>query len=349
MTELHEALLKAREDFKREIDKSLTVEQLRELKVVYFGKKGLITSLQKILGKLTPDQRPEAGKMINEVKEEISSALERLTATALAERREAEELAAFVDVTQPSRGALVGSTHPVVQVTFDVLEVLTNLGFRVASGPEIETDYYCFEALNIPKHHPARDMQDTFYLPDGRVLRTHTSPVQIRSMLKWGAPLRVACPGRVYRKDSDPTHSPMFHQVEGLVVDKGISLSHLKGCLEAMVTGVFGKQLKARYRASYFPFTEPSIEMDVECFSCGGSDPHCRVCKGTGWLEIGGMGMVHPKVLEAGGVDPQEYTGFAWGMGLDRIAMLKYGLSDLRALFDGDVNYLTSWSDGTCC
>lgn len=345
MTELNQSLEQLRAEFEQGLAQCATLEQLKDLKVHFFGKKGQMTNIQKVMGKLSPEERPLAGKAINEVKDDLTGRIDGAIEEATQRARDAAELAAYVDVTQPAWGAAVGAAHPVMQVTFDVLEVLTNLGFTVASGPEIETDYYCFEALNIPKHHPARDMQDTFYLPDGRVLRTHTSPVQIRSMLQWGAPLRVACPGRVYRKDSDPTHSPMFHQVEGLVIDENISLSDLKGCLEAMVSAVFGKKLNARYRASYFPFTEPSIEMDVECFACSGNDPDCRVCKGTGWLEIGGMGMVHPKVLEAGGIDPKKYRGFAWGMGLDRIAMLKYGLTDLRALFDGDVNYLTSWSE----
>lgn len=345
MSSIKEELSKLREDYQKAFEAAGTLEALRDLKVTFFGKKGAMTQIQRVLGTLSQDERPAAGKLINDVKNELTAHLEDQIATLTRRAMEAAELADFIDVTQPARGERQGAFHPVAQVTFDVLEVLTNLGFRVAMGPEVETDYYCFEALNIPKHHPARDMQDTFYLPDGRVLRTHTSPVQIRAMQRWGAPLRVACPGRVYRKDSDPTHSPMFHQVEGLVVDRGISLAHLKGCLEAMVQGVFGKNLKARYRASYFPFTEPSIEMDVECFACSGGNHQCRVCKGTGWLEIGGMGMVHPKVLEAGGIDPTVYTGFAWGMGLDRIAMLKYGLSDLRALFDGDANYLSSGRD----
>lgn len=342
MSDLTDRIEQIRRDLRGLLKEGLTSQALQDIKVRFFGKKGDMTQLQKLLGKMTPQERPTAGKIINDAKNELSALLDGAIARKTKEAMDEAERKDRVDVTQPACGRPWGSCHPVVQVTFDVLEVLTSLGFSVRLGPEIESDYYCFEALNIPPHHPARDMQDTFYFPDGSLLRPHTSPVQIRSMLALGAPLRVACPGRVYRRDSDPTHSPMFHQVEGLVVDKNISVADLKGCLEAMVSGVFGRSLAARYRASYFPFTEPSLEMDIECFSCGGHDSSCRICKGTGWLEIGGMGMVHPSVLRAGGVDPSQFTGFAWGMGLDRIAMLKYGLNDLRALFDGDVNYLLS-------
>jgi phenylalanyl-tRNA synthetase alpha chain len=319
-----------------------TLELLNECRVAVFGKKGAMTGLQRMLGKLSAAERPEAGKIINAAKVELTSMLD--TAIEACERKllTEAEMRDRVDVTQPASGRPLGGFHPVMQVMMDVLEVLEGLGFVTVQGPEVETDFYNFEALNIPPHHPARDMQDTFYFGDGRLLRTHTSGMQIHSMLDMGAPLRIACPGRVYRRDNDPTHSPMFHQVEGLVVDKNISVGDLKGCLEAMMEGIFGKKLKARYRASYFPFTEPSLEVDIECFKCSGSDPHCQICKGTGWLEIGGMGIVHPNVLRYGGIDPEKYTGFAWGMGLDRIAMLKYGLTDLRALFDGDVSYLLS-------
>lgn len=319
-----------------------TLESLNDCRIAVFGKKGAMTGLQKMLGKLSPQERPEAGKIINGAKDEFQSKLDEAIEKLERQRLTEMELRDRVDVTQPARGRACGGAHPVVQVTMDVLEVLEGLGFVTVTGPEIETDFFNFEALNIPPHHPARDMQDTFYFGDGRLLRTHTSGMEIHAMLDMGAPLRVACPGRVYRRDNDPTHSPMFHQVEGLVVDKNISVGDLKGCLEAMIHGVFGRKLKARYRASYFPFTEPSMEVDIECFKCGGSDCRCQICKGTGWLEIGGMGMCHPNVLCYGGIDPDVYNGFAWGMGLDRIAMLKYGLTDLRALFDGDVSYLLS-------
>lgn len=333
---------KIRADLDAALNSGATLESLNSTRVAVFGKKGAMTGLQRMLGKLSSAERPAAGKVINEAKTEFQSKLDSAIEKLEQQRMTELELRDRVDVTQPSRGRPLGAIHPVMQAMMDVLEVLEGLGFVTVTGPEIETDFFNFEALNIPPHHPARDMQDTFYFGDGRLLRTHTSGMEIHAMLDMGAPLRVACPGRVYRRDNDPTHSPMFHQVEGLVVDESISVGDLKGCLEAMLHGVFGKKLKARYRASYFPFTEPSMEVDMECFKCGGHDPHCQVCKGTGWLEIGGMGMCHPNVLRYGGIDPDKYNGFAWGMGLDRIAMLKYGLTDLRALFDGDSSYLLS-------
>ncbi len=344
MNSIEQEIQKVRQDLQSALSQGPSLESLKDCRIRIFGKKGAMTQLQKLLGGLPASDRPQAGKIINSAKAEMESQLEGAIASLEAAALEEAERRDFVDVTQPASGRPYGSVHPVVQVWFDVVDVLTGLGFSIAQGPEIEEDFYNFEALNMPPHHPARDMQDTFYFGDGRLLRTHTSPVQVRSMLDQGAPLRVACPGRVYRRDSDPTHSPMFHQVEGLIVGKDISVGDLKGCLEAMVHGVFGKKLKARYRSSYFPFTEPSLEMDVECFACGGSDDSCRICKGTGWLEIVGMGMVHPNVIRAGGIDPERYNGFAWGVGLDRIAMLKYGLQDLRLLFDGDISYLLSGS-----
>ncbi len=331
-----------RSSFRSELDGVSDLEALKDLRVKYLGKKGLATSLLKSLGKLPAEERPQAGKVINDLKEELESILTERCASAEEESLRAMELEDFVDVTQPGRGRSAGGVHPVMQVMYDAVEILAGLGFSVALGPEIEDDFHNFEALNIPSHHPARDMQDTFYFDDGRLLRTHTSPVQIRSMLSMGAPIRVACPGKVYRRDSDPTHSPMFHQIEGLLVEENVSIGDLKGCLETMISAIFARPLKARYRASYFPFTEPSMEVDIECIACSGEDPCCRICKGSGWLEIGGMGMVHPNVLRSGGIDPDRYNGFAWGMGLDRIAMLKYDLRDLRPLFEGDLTYLLS-------
>ncbi|MEA3285617.1 MAG: phenylalanine--tRNA ligase subunit alpha [Synergistota bacterium] len=334
-----------RSSFLSELEDAKSLDDLKDLRVRYLGKKGKVTALLKSLGAMSPEERPEAGKVINELKQVLDSDLTERSKRAEDEALRKKELEEFVDVTQPARGRLSGGVHPVMQVMYDVSEILTGLGFSVALGPEVEDDFHNFEALNIPPHHPARDMQDTFYFDDGRLLRTHTSPVQVRSMLAYGAPLRVACPGKVYRRDSDPTHSPMFHQIEGLLVEEDVSIGDLKGCLEAMVSAIFSRPLKARYRASYFPFTEPSMEVDIECIACSGKDPSCRICKGTGWLEIGGMGMVHPEVLRAGGVDPERFNGFAWGMGLDRIAMLKYDLRDLRPLFEGDLSYLLSGRD----
>ncbi|PIE53982.1 MAG: phenylalanine--tRNA ligase subunit alpha [Dethiosulfovibrio peptidovorans] len=342
MSQLSNEIAEIRRAFLAELEHVENVHDLKNIRVCYLGKKGRVTALLKSLGSLSQEERPQAGQFINSLKNELEDALTQRTAQAEKADRQRQEMQDFVDVTQPGRGRPVGGVHPVMQVMYDVVEVLAGLGFTVALGPEVEDDFHNFEALNIPAHHPARDMQDTFYFDDGRLLRTHTSPVQIRSMLSMGAPLRVACPGKVYRRDSDPTHSPMFHQIEGLLVEEDISIAHLKGCLEAMLSAVFDRSVEARYRSSYFPFTEPSMEVDIRCIACSGKIPDCRVCRGSGWLEIGGMGMVHPNVLRFGGVDPERYSGFAWGMGLDRIAMLKYDIRDLRPLFEGDLSYLLS-------
>ena len=318
-------------------------ERLEALRVRFLGKKGELTAALKSLGRLPSEERPSAGAAWNVLRVEIEGALDEAFAARRGVEAEEEERRHGVDVTQPGCGRPYGAFHPVVQVLHDVVDIFVGLGFSVASGPEVEDDFHNFEALNIPPHHPARDMQDTFYLrQEGLLLRTHTSPVQVRSMLSQGAPLRVVCPGRVYRRDSDPTHSPMFHQLEGLLVEEDVSIADIKGCLEVFINRVFGRPLRARYRSSFFPFTEPSMEMDVECVACSGAHPHCRICKGTGWLEVMGLGMVHPNVLRSGRIDPEKYNGFAWGMGLDRIAMLKYGLDDLRVLFQGDAAFLAS-------
>ena len=245
-----------------------------------------------------------------------------------------------MDVTLPGVPHPRGNLHPSQRIIDEVVNFFVGLGYGVAEGPEAETDYYNFTALGIPPGHPARTMQDTFFLDDGLVLRTHTSPVQVRTMLSQPPPVYVVCPGRTYRRDSDPTHTPMFHQIEGLAVDRGLTLGHLKGTLAAMARHVFGEDVAVRLRPSYFQFTEPSVELDVSCFSCGGSDPNCKVCKGAGWLEMLGAGMVDPGVLEEAGVDPEEYTGFAFGMGPDRMAMAKYGIPDLGLFFEGDLRFL---------
>jgi len=316
-------------------------EAVERLRVEYLGKKGHLTTLLRGMGGLPPEERPLAGEAVNELKAEIERALaDRLSSLIVAEE-EAAEIAERIDVSLRGAGRRPGVPHPVAQTMREAIEIFVGMGFSVTSGPEAELDFFNFEALNFKPHHPARDMQDTFYLEGGRLLRTHTSPVEVRSMQDRGAPLRIICPGRVYRRDSDPTHSPMFHQLEGLLIDEDVSVADLKGCLDAFVNAIFGRPLKTRYRASYFPFTEPSLEVDVECVACGGSgEGGCRVCKGTGWLEILGSGMTHPNVLRAGGIDPDRYNGFAWGMGIDRVAMLKYGLTDLRPLFEGDLIYL---------
>jgi len=337
-----DAILEIKEVFMKELEKTENIEALNELRVRYLGRRGTVTQMLKSLGTLPEDERPKMGKAINDLKNDIEDMIKKRQQELIdLEERSLERLDA-IDVTQPPKGRPWGGFHPVVEVMHELIDIFLGLGFSVALGPEVEDDFHNFEALNIPPHHPARDMQDTFYLEGSELLlRTHTSPVQVRSMLKYGAPLRIVCPGKVYRRDSDPTHSPMFHQLEGLLVDTDVSVSDLKGCMIHFIDKVFGRPLKSRFRASYFPFTEPSLEMDIECIACSGKDPSCRICKGTGWLEVCGMGMVHPNVLRAGGIDPEIYNGFAWGLGIDRVAMLKYGLNDLRMLFSGDIAFLT--------
>jgi phenylalanyl-tRNA synthetase alpha chain len=314
--------------------------ELDSVRVHYLGRSAEITGIKKSIGSLSPESRKEVGRAANlasrEIEERISA---RKGVIALAERDERLQAEA-VDVTLPGVPLPKGHLHPSVRVVDEVVDFFVGLGYRVAEGPEVETDYYNFTALNIPPEHPARSEHDTFFLDEGLVLRTHTSPVQIRTMLSQEPPVYVVCPGRTYRRDSDPTHTPMFHQVEGLAVDRGLTLGHLKGTLAAMARDVFGEGLKVRLRPGYFQFTEPSVEMDLSCFVCGGKDPNCKLCKGAGWLEMLGAGMVDPAVLEEVGYDPEEYTGFAFGMGPDRMAMVKYGIPDLRLFFEGDLRFL---------
>lgn len=324
-----------RERFLSSIREAITTDQLQALKVSALGKKGEVTALLKSLGGLAPDERKSMGEKVNALRNELEDSFDKKEKFLKNAENRAAEQKDRIDVTLPPKGRVAAMAHPIVQTLQDIVSIMAGIGFSVALGPEVEEDFYNFEALNIPKSHPARDMQDTFYFPDGRVLRTHTSPVQVRSMLKYGAPVRIVCPGKVYRRDNDPTHSPMFNQLEGLLIDEDVAFADMKGCLQTLMNNFFGKSLKNRYRASYFPFTEPSMEMDVECFECSGKNPNCRICKGTGWLEVCGMGMVHPFVVRSGGIDPEKYNGFAWGMGLDRMAMLKYGINDLRLMFDG--------------
>ena len=317
---------------------------LEDMRVAAVGKKGEVSLKMRELGKMTPEERQVAGPALNALKDEINSALAAKKAAlgdaALEERLRSE----WLDVTLPSRGRGAGTIHPVSQVTEELTAIFADMGFAVAEGPRVDTDWYNFDALNIPAHHPARAEMDTFYMHraegDNRpphVLRTHTSPVQIRTMEKIGAPLRIICPGGVYRADYDQTHTPMFHQVEGLAIDKDISMANLKWVLEEFFSAYFGIEVKTRFRASHFPFTEPSAEVDIQCTWVDGQ---LRIGEGDGWMEVLGSGMVHPKVLQAAGVDPYEYQGFAFGMGIDRIAMLKYGIPDLRAFFDSDLRWL---------
>jgi phenylalanyl-tRNA synthetase alpha chain len=311
---------------------------LDQVRVQYLGKKGELTQLLKTLGKLPADQRPAAGQAINAAKEQLSDAInqrrDELQASAEASQLRAES----IDVSLPGRRPQTGGLHPVTRTMERIESFFTGVGFEVAEGPEIEDDYHNFEALNIPAHHPARAMHDTFYIDEHTVLRTHTSPVQVRVMESGEPPIRIICPGKVYRCDSDVTHTPMFHQVEGLVVDQEVSFPSLKGMIEQFLKVFFERPLGVRFRPSYFPFTEPSAEVDIECVICGGKG--CRVCKNTGWLEIMGCGMVHPKVFQHSGIDTDKYTGFAFGLGVERLAMLRYGVNDLRLFFDNDLQFL---------
>ncbi len=317
---------------------------LEELRVQAVGKKGEVSLKMRELGKMTPEERQVAGPALNALKNEINSALAAKKVALADAALDARLATEWLDVTLPARNRRVGTIHPISQVTEEVTAIFADMGFAVAEGPQIETDWYNFDALNIPGHHPARAEMDTFYTHraegDARpphVLRTHTSPVQIRSMEKTGAPIRIICPGRVYRADYDQTHTPMFHQVEGLALGKDISMANLKWVLEEFFSAFFGTDVKTRFRASHFPFTEPSAEVDIQCSWEGGT---VKVGEGDDWLEVLGSGMVHPNVLKAGGIDPDEYQGFAFGMGIDRLAMLKYGIPDLRAFFDSDLRWL---------
>jgi phenylalanyl-tRNA synthetase alpha chain len=311
---------------------------LEEVRVRLLGKKGLLTEQLKGLGKLPAAERPAAGQKINEAKAAVQSALELRREELDVETLNAELARGAIDVTLPGRGQGHGSLHPVTRARLRIEEIFTQAGFQIASGPEVEDDFHNFEALNIPRDHPARAMHDTFYFPDGRLLRTHTSPVQIRAMRARKPPMSLIAPGRVYRNDSDMTHSPMFHQVEGIVVGENVSFANLKSMLHTFVEHFFERPLGMRLRPSYFPFTEPSAEVDIECVFCHGAG--CRVCKQTGWLEILGCGMIHPNVLAAAGIDGEQWQGYAFGMGIERLTMLRYGVDDLRLFFENDLQFL---------
>jgi len=320
------------------ISQASTEKEISEVRVKYLGKKGSITQVLKSLGTLPELERREVGQGANQLKECTESKIEE----ALLRIRERERRGVLekekIDVTLPGRRIPVGKRHPLTQTLDEIIDIFSRLGFEVVEGPEVELDYYNFEALNIPQGHPAREMQATFFISDDVVLRTHTSPVQVRTMEKKRPPVRVICPGAVYRCDSDPTHSPMFHQVEGLLVDRGITFADLKGVLTVFVHQMFSKETRLRFRPSFFPFTEPSAEIDIECFICGGKG--CGVCSHTGWLEILGSGMVDPAVYKFVNYDPEEVTGFAFGMGIERIAMLKFGINDIRLFFTNDLRFL---------
>ncbi len=312
-------------------------EQIEQLRIQYLGRKGRLTSVLRQMGNLAPEDRPRVGALANRIKDEMERAIEaRVLALAVAGK------AGGIDVTLPGRVLRRGSIHVINQVMDEIEDIFRDLGFHVATGPEVEDDYHNFEALNIPENHPARDMQDTFYFSPGVLLRTHTSPVQIRVMESQGLPVRIIAPGKVYRCDFDITHSPMFHQVEGLWVEEGITFANLKGVLYEFAHRCFGPDVPLRFRASFFPFTEPSAEVDMGCIICGGRG--CRVCGNTGWLEILGCGMVDPDVYRFVGIDPASVTGFAFGMGVERIAMIKYGIDDIRLFYDGDLRFLSQFT-----
>jgi phenylalanyl-tRNA synthetase alpha chain len=321
-----------------DVNSSASLAALDEVRVRLLGKKGLLTEQLKSLGKLSAAERPAAGQRINDAKASIQASLEMHRIRLEQAELEKDLAKGAIDVTLPGRGQEQGSLHPVTRTRLRIERIFAQAGFQVASGPEVEDDFHNFEALNIPKNHPARAMHDTFYFADGRLLRTHTSPVQIRSMRAQVPPLAVIAPGRVYRVDSDMTHSPMFHQVEGMAVGENISFANLKAMLHTFVERFFERPLGMRLRPSYFPFTEPSAECDIECVFCSGKG--CRVCKQTGWLEILGCGMIHPNVLRAARIDPERWQGYAFGMGIDRLAMLRYGVDDLRLFFENDLQFL---------
>jgi phenylalanyl-tRNA synthetase alpha chain len=337
-----ESLEKLASEARAQIGAAQDIAALEELRVGYLGKKGSMTELLKSLGQLPAEQRPAAGAEINRVKEllqvEIGARRQVLEEAAMAAKLAGET----IDITLPGRGQQLGGLHPVTQTIQRISAFFENIGFETVEGPEIETDYYNFEALNIPAHHPARAMHDTFYVSDTQVLRTHTSPVQVRVMENREPPLKIICPGRVYRCDSDLTHTPMFHQVEGLLISESSSFAELKGIIQEFLQVFFERDSKVRFRPSYFPFTEPSAEVDIQCVMCGGSG--CRVCKQTGWLEVMGCGMVHPKVFEHAQIDTERFTGFAFGMGVERLAMLRYGVNDLRLFFENDLRFLGQFS-----
>ncbi len=322
-----------------------SLEAVEKLRIEFLGRKGNLATLMAGLRELCNEDKPEAGKKVNQVKQRLMAALDTAQA-GLKHEKVAQSLGRF-DSTMPGRRPASGSLHPVTLVMDEICDVFTSLGFEVVSGPEVENDWCNFEALNMPPDHPARDMQDTLYVSDSIVLRTHTSSLQIRTMKERKPPVAAVAPGRVYRRDSDITHTPMFHQIEGFLVDTQVSMADLRGTLTAFVKQLFGADISVRFRPSFFPFTEPSAEADISCFLCKGTGKKdgktCRVCKGTGWVEILGCGMIDPNVLEAVGYDPEEYTGFAFGLGVERVAMLKYGIGDLRMFFENDVRFLSQF------
>ena len=337
--DIRENLAQIGEELRKELDSADALQSLEQLRVKVLGKKGSLTALLRGMGGLNPEERPKMGQMINEAREKLTALLDEKQRELAAKEKEIRLAAEVIDVTEPRELPEIGAEHPMNLVLNEVLDCFTSMGFSVVEGPEVELDLYNFELLNVPKNHPARDAQDTFYIDDNVVLRSQTSPVQARTMLAQKPPIRIVCPGRVFRADEvDATHSPVFHQIEGLVVDKDVTMADLKGTLDAFAKRLYGQDIEVRFRPSFFPFTEPSAEVDLTCMNCHGKG--CRVCKGTGWIEVLGCGMVNPKVLEMCGIDSSVYSGFAFGIGVERITMLRYGIKDMRLLYEGDLRFL---------
>ena len=336
---MKEKIAQIQELLRSELSSCESMQALDTLRVKVLGKKGELTALLRGMGQLSPEERPAAGQMINDAREKMTAMLEEKLSALKKLEQQAALRRETIDVTQPCPMPAEGSEHPLTLVMNELVDCFTGMGFEVVEGPEVELDHFNFELMNIPKNHPARDAQDTFYIDDNIVLRTHTSPMQARTMLSRKPPIRIICPGRVYRADEvDASHSPVFHQMEGLVVDKDVTMADLRGTLNAFAERLYGKGITTRFRPSFFPFTEPSAEVDLTCVNCHGKG--CRVCKGTGWIEVLGCGMVNPKVLEMCGIDSTVYSGFAFGIGLERIAMQRYSIPDMRLLYEGDMRFL---------
>ena len=339
---IREDLVRIGEEMRAQLNEATTTQALDQIRVSVLGKKGALTALLRGMGQIPAEERPAMGQIINEKREELTALLDAKQAELKAREKEIRLQQEAIDVTEPRDVPEIGCVHPNQLVLRQVLDCFTGLGFDVVEGPEIELDHYNFELLNLPKNHPARDAQDTFYVDDNIVLRTHTSPVQARTMLSRKPPIRIVCPGRVFRADEiDATHSPVFHQIEGLVIDENVTMGDLKGTLDAFAKKLYGEDITTRFRPSFFPFTEPSAEVDLTCFNCRGKG--CRMCKGTGYIEVLGCGMVNPKVLEMCGIDSTKYSGFAFGIGLERITMLRYGIQDMRLMYEGDLRFLSQF------
>ena len=342
--DMQEQLRRMEEEAQSELSRIADRAGLDALRLKMLGKKGELTQLLRSMGQLPAQERPQAGQMINAVRERLTAKMDELESRIRKRERQKKLEREAIDVTEPRAHTPIGTAHPISLVQDQLLKVFTGMGFDVVEGPEVELDMFNFELLNLPKNHPARDAQDTFYIEENIVLRTHTSPVQARTMLSRKPPIRIVCPGRVYRADEvDATHSPVFHQMEGLVIDEDVTMADLKGTLDAFAKALYGEGVTTRFRPSFFPFTEPSAEVDLTCMNCHGKG--CRVCKGTGWIEVLGAGMVNPKVLDMCGIDSKKYSGFAFGVGLERIVMLRYGITDMRALYEGDVRFLSQFRE----